>query len=136
MTDIKFWQGRVRKEWSGHPDMGWMAWDKIALPVIKGNIKPFERVLDVGCGTGRFSDFFDNYVGVDFVPEFIEEAERLHPGKIFIEADMNRLPFDNKEFDWALLISVAQSPPQEVKRVAKKVLLISYGEPKNFEIHD
>lgn len=136
MTDVAFWQTRAGKEWSGHPDMGWKNWDDIVTPIVAQNIKPFERVLDAGCGTGRFSDWFDNYVGVDFVPEFIKEAERLHPWKTFILADINKLPFDDKEFDWAIMFSVAQSPTNEVKRVAKKVLLISYGEPQNFEIHD
>jgi SAM-dependent methyltransferase len=47
--------------------------------------EPFS-VIDVGCGLGHFHDFladrkleFD-YLGVDIVHEFIEEAERAHAG--------------------------------------------------------
>ncbi|PFA62804.1 SAM-dependent methyltransferase [Bacillus sp. AFS015802] len=41
-----------------------------------------QNLLDLGCGTGqltiRFSDWCDKIVGIDFEPEMIEEARRLH----------------------------------------------------------
>ncbi|MBA3392224.1 MAG: class I SAM-dependent methyltransferase [Deltaproteobacteria bacterium] len=69
------------------------------------NIKD-ARVLDVGIGTGRtipyLAPFARRYVGVDFVPNMVAAAQRLHPGRDLRQADARELPFGDGEFDFVL----------------------------------
>jgi SAM-dependent methyltransferase len=104
------------------------------------------KVLDAGCGYGRLSQWFDDYTGVDFSPDFLELARQMNPGRTFIQADLKALPFKDDEFDWAICISIKQmvidslgekvwdEMAKELKRVAKKVLILEYTEPEDYEI--
>ena len=58
-------------------------------------------VLDLGCGLGDLKPFLDarfrdiTYLGVDFLPEFVQEARRRHghlPGTAFVQADFLSAP--------------------------------------------
>jgi ubiquinone/menaquinone biosynthesis C-methylase UbiE len=117
-------------------------WDYLAeihKTIVRRHVKPGDKVLDAGCGYGRASEWVDNYVGVDFSPDFIKEAQTLYPDKKFIQADLKKLPFKDNEFDLAICVSVKQmivsnlgendwlKMEKELKRVAKKVLELEYG---------
>ncbi len=103
-------------------------------------------VLDAGCGYGRASTWFDNYTGVDFSPDFLERAEERYPNDLFIQADLTQLPFEDNHFDWAICISIKAmvigrkgkemwvEMERELKRVAKKVLVLEYVNPETYEI--
>ena len=64
------------------------------------------RVLDIACGTGvaaaeaarRGAQAF----GVDFSPEMLAEATKLHRDVGFHEGDAEHLPFDDSTFDVAI----------------------------------
>lgn len=118
-------------------------WNKIEeshKEILQKLVKQSDKVLDAGCGYGRLAPFFDNYCGIDFIPAFIEEANTLYPNKRFMEADLRKLPFKDKEFDWGLLVSVRHmivgnlgkaewvKMENELKRVCKKLLILEYGE--------
>lgn len=104
------------------------------------------RVLDAGCGYGRWSELFDNYVGVDFSPDFIEIARKKYPNKEFVIADLKDLPFKDGEFDYAFCVSIRHmiignlgeevwaKMESELKRVAKTVLLLEYTNPENYDV--
>src|SRR3989344_3064413 len=66
-----------------------------------------EKVLDIGCGTGEFSVFFQNavYTGIDAEKKYIDYAQRNHKGK-FLTADASSLPFSENSFDKVLIIGV------------------------------
>ena len=53
-------------------------------------LKPYQdkKVLDVGCGYGRVSDMFENYLGIDPSEEMIKLAKELHPDKKFEIGDV------------------------------------------------
>lgn len=123
-------------------------WDRLLeahLEVIHQFIKPEDSVLDAGCGYGRMSVYFPNYVGVDFSPDFIAEAKSLFPEKQFSVEDLNKLPFKKNQFDWGLVISIKHmiignigvkewnKMQKEIKRVCKKVLILEYGELESEE---
>lgn len=65
--------------------------------------KSGERILDVAAGTGTSSVALGRrgarVVAVDFSPGMIAEGRRRHPGIEFVEADAERLPFGDDEFD-------------------------------------
>ena len=60
-------------------------------------------VLDIPCGTGRFSDLFDAYqchtIGADLSIEMLQQAQAKHPQHDFICADIGRLPFADDAID-------------------------------------
>lgn len=68
---------------------------------------PTEQVLDIGCGTGEFSVFFnpDNYTGVDIEKKYIEYAQKNYKGK-FLVVDANRLPFNDGAFQKVVIVGV------------------------------
>lgn len=112
--------------------------------IMKKEIKPEDRVLDIGCAFGRISPLFENYLGVDFSPDFIEEAKRLYPNKKFEIQDINNLPYEDKSFDVGIAISMKHMIlgnlgreawdviEKELKRVCKKVLILEYGEKEDY----
>ena len=65
--------------------------------------KPGERILDVAGGTGTSAATLAKsgatVIVVDFSPGMIEEGRRRNPRIEFIEADAQRLPFGDDEFD-------------------------------------
>ena len=124
----------------------WNGLAEIHKTIVRRHVKPGDRVLDAGCGYGRASEWVENYVGVDFSPDFIEEARALYPDKVFIQADLRELPFEDKEFDLAFCVSIKQmivanmgmgewlKMEKELKRVAKKVLELEYGSITDWRI--
>jgi demethylmenaquinone methyltransferase/2-methoxy-6-polyprenyl-1,4-benzoquinol methylase len=65
--------------------------------------KPGERILDIATGTGTSAAALArsgaSVVAVDFSPGMIAEGRRRHPRIEFVEADAERLPFGDAEFD-------------------------------------
>ena len=152
--DLNFWKQRIEEGGGVEKGMAvgfiWPVIDLIHKQYIIKNIKSRDKILDAGCGYGRASGWFkdENYTGVDFVPEFVEEARRRHPTKKFFLSDLSKLPFQKKEFDWGLLISVRvviRSDPngetkwfkveKELKRVCRKLLILEYANSIPEEIH-
>jgi demethylmenaquinone methyltransferase/2-methoxy-6-polyprenyl-1,4-benzoquinol methylase len=65
--------------------------------------KPRERILDVAAGTGTSSAALAKtgatVVAVDFSPGMIAEGRKRHPKIEFVEANAEKLPFGDDEFD-------------------------------------
>jgi ubiquinone/menaquinone biosynthesis C-methylase UbiE len=93
---------------------------------------PGERVLDLGCGNGRWFPLFQekkvDYIGIDNSEELIEIAKDKYPQGRFQKADALSLPFSNNSFDKVYSIAVLHHIPsrefrlqflKEVKRVLK-----------------
>jgi len=60
-------------------------------------------ILEIGCGTGRMSQFiaplFDDFVGIDISGEMIKQALNRLPKLKFVETDGSIIPFLDREFD-------------------------------------
>jgi len=146
----EFWKERIesaKQEWHSvyiTPQHDWKRLNrdhtKILDELVSGN------VLDAGCGYGRWSEHFDQYTGVDFSPDFIKKAKELYPDKTFIQADLKELPFKENEFDWAFCVSIKHmivsnlgqaewdKMEKEIKRVAKKLLILEYTTSYEYEV--
>ena len=94
-----------------------------------GRFRPGTRVIDLGCGSGVFTDLlkkrgFDS-VGVDLSPRLIAVARRSYPGVEFVEGDVEKLPFADASFDGVLLSGIVHHLPDpsrcaaEVHRILK-----------------
>lgn len=96
-----------------------------------------QRLLEIGCGTGVFLDALHqagfDVTGLDASPHMLEEArERLGNKADLHLGDAGHLPFDDKEFDFAVLLTVLEFCPdpglvlREAARVARKAVLVGF----------
>lgn len=60
------------------------------------------KVLDIGCGTGRFTAYLKNGVGIDYADAMIERAKLRYPMIPFHKMDVRRMAFKDKSFDGAV----------------------------------
>jgi len=92
---------------------------------------PGDKILDIGCGNGRFFELCNNkisYFGIDSSEELIKIAKNRYAEANFQVADALKLPFSDNYFDKVYSIAVFQHIPSkefrqqflnEVKRVLK-----------------
>ncbi len=88
-----------------------------------------EKIIDIGCGTGEFSEFFpkESYIGIDLDKKYITYAQEKYK-KDFKQADALHLPFVDHFFDRAIIVGMlhhlddtqAIGALKEAKRVLKK----------------
>lgn len=148
VSDPKFWKERLDcAKRDGHLHYSvylagsdlWQRIYNVHIGIINKEIPLGSKVLDIGCGYGRMSPLFEDYTGVDISPDFISLAKTTYPDRRFVLADLNKLPFKDKEFEVGFMISVkgmvignlgeeAWKPMEkECLRVCKKVLILEYG---------
>lgn len=80
---------------------------RLLIPFLKSRLHGNERrLLDFGCGFGRFTHELsrlvsEKAVGVDATPEFLEIAhtENRNPSKVSFHLARGTLPFPDREFD-------------------------------------
>lgn len=98
----------------------------LAQHIISG-----DKVLDIGCGNGRFFPIVEahggTYTGIDYSEGLIREARRLHPRGVFIAGDATALPFPDAHFDVAYSFAVIHHMPgnefrKQFVREARRVL--------------
>lgn len=92
-----------------------------------------EKVLDLGCGNGRFYELFQgkntDYIGIDSSEKLIEIAKKRYPKARFKVANALNLSFPNNFFDKVYAIAVLHHIPSQefrlqflrkIKRILKK----------------
>ena len=77
------------------------------------SLRPADRVLDVGCGTGALLSCLSKQhragqlAGVDPVPEMLAVASRRLPAEVLLRNGWaERLPFDDEQFDVVISCNV------------------------------
>jgi ubiquinone/menaquinone biosynthesis C-methylase UbiE len=105
--------------------------DVLEKGVIAGlcRIRPGERVLEIGCGTGHFSAYFKELgaevVGLDTSFEMLRVAKDRHSGLEidFSRGDAYRLPFSDDSFDLVAMITTLEfiSSPRQALEEAFRV---------------
>jgi demethylmenaquinone methyltransferase/2-methoxy-6-polyprenyl-1,4-benzoquinol methylase len=118
-------------------------WKKNFVKLIaKSNPK---KVLDCATGTGDIAfmlkEFTPSVTGIDFSEKMIELAnvrkEKNHSSVQFQVADIEKLPFQDKEFDAASIsfgirnVENLGKGLSELSRVAKSLYILEFGQPQN-----
>ncbi len=106
-------------------------WEEIEF-LFKDYLRPGEKVLDLGCGNGRYFPFFKEkraeYFGIDFSEKLIEIAKNNYPEAIFQIGDALNLPYPENFFDKVYSVATLHHIPseelrnqflKEIKRVLK-----------------
>jgi len=103
--------------------------------ITKFNLKCNEKILEIGCGAGLISQFFNNdydYYGIDYSYNLIIKNIKLFNSKLF-NCEATSTPFKNNYFDYSFCIGVFEYFPdtnyskrvlEEMKRVTKKAIYI------------
>jgi len=86
--------------------------------------KKKDRILDAGCGEGRFVAYAD--VGVDFSKGMLQRAKRRHQDGSFVRASLLHLPFGDKAFSTAFTVDVLlHIPPKKRKDASRELNRVS-----------
>lgn len=105
-------------------------WNEIGF-LFYNYLKENERVLDLGCGNGRYYEFFKDrnigYIGVDNSESLIKIAKEKYPKARFQIEDALALSFSDNYFDKIYSIAVLHHIPSQKLRMqflkeAKRVL--------------
>jgi tRNA (uracil-5-)-methyltransferase TRM9 len=101
------------------------------LNFLFNDLKEGEKVLDLGCGNGRWYKVFKekkvDYFGIDNSEKLIEIAKENFPEAKFFVGDAMNLPFPDNFFDKVYSIALLHHIPSEDFRIkvlkeAKRVL--------------
>lgn len=99
------------------------------------NIKKQDKVLEIGCGAGVFSNLFNedyDYYGIDYSAALINHNIKLFNSKVY-NCQANNLPYKDKFFDVCFSIGVFEYFPskeymqqvlKEIQRVTKNSIYI------------
>lgn len=114
-------------------DMG-QAFDRIQRRDVLCLLEPYTpggMVLDVGCGTGHWSGFFEQLgfrvVGVDVSARMIQEARLAHPNCRFQRADAARLPFSDGSMDMVVVMAALEFMAQPLEALAEMIRCLKPG---------
>jgi len=96
------------------------------LPINLRNLK----ILDIGCGSGQDAVYYNKMgaevYGIDISEKEIEMAQNLKVGT-FIVGDMNKLPYDDNYFDYAVSFYALQASPNVEKSLAEMIRVVKKG---------
>lgn len=91
------------------------------------------RWLDVGCGTGAFSELIMHHAapasltGIDPSQDQIDHVRKRLPSQTFQVADSRNLPFDDREFDVVASALVLHFIPDRAKAFAEMKRVLRSG---------
>lgn len=89
--------------------------------------KPGDKILDVGCGTGKYTKIFQNsdYIGIDINENYLDYARRRYSFGKFMNMDATKLDFPDNNFKFVFSVSTfhhlsdaqIEQAAEEMKRV-------------------
>lgn len=126
LDDVRQSYNLIAEDFSRTRNSVWEEFKPLAEYIKRG-----DKVLDLGCGNGRFIEFFQDknieYVGIDNSQKLIEIARQKHPNGNFQIFDGLKIPFPDDYFDAIFCIAVLHHIPgnqlrQEFLEEARRVL--------------
>jgi ubiquinone/menaquinone biosynthesis C-methylase UbiE len=119
----------LKRKSPDHPIVAECVLPKIEFIKRYVNITAETRLLDVGCGNGFFTYYFDKICDTSGV-DYSEKMLQINPVKKTFLMDANNLKFENNSFDISFShgflhhVDNMDKVIQEMKRVSKKYVII------------
>ena len=107
-----YWEGRA-EQWIASRKPGMHTWWK----EIEKLVDPDWKVLELGCGDGRWSEKFKNYQGSDISPNLLEYCAKTYPDKEWFWHDMRN---SITKGDWDLIFTYTawlHVSPKDIRKV-------------------
>jgi SAM-dependent methyltransferase len=126
---VIYWEGQRKRRDPTDPIIQSFVQPKIDFMLRHISLPPDGRILDVGCGNGYFTHYFDHYgnvVGVDYASAMLA----MHPGSRLVQASAFELPFETGSFDVVFCSNLLHHVPDpvavvgEMKRVSRRYVVI------------
>ena len=140
----RLWE-RQTQDWADIQEKTGISGYEYALTQLEVNA--YMSLLDIGCGSGIFSDFAQSkglsITGIDACEKLIKHAKQRNPDINFLEGDMEELPFSNDSFDVVCGFNSFQyagnikNALTEAKRVLKengKIVVMIWGNKEDCEV--
>jgi len=128
------WKKKRSREWRPYVEIIEPYLDNLILNYTKEDNLPL-IFIDLGCGSGRHSDFFQKFCDRLIDLDESREMLKINPSKsIKIQAQMNSLPFRNSSFDGIFSVAslhhlkslkARNTTIMEIERIGKSNALIS-----------
>lgn len=108
---------------------------KIRQILTDNNIR---SVLDSGCGPGTELRSYQNvgmdlkYVGIDISEKMLKIARERNPDYLFVEGDVNRMPFADYSFEAVVLKHILEHLPyyqqalKEATRISSRIVVVNF----------
>ena len=120
-----YWEGVSSEKRFAHP---------LRLNWLTSHFSVGQTILDCGCGYGRILGNLEQYgyqyaIGADFSHGMLRRCHQLAPNLKVVQADAERLPFQDRSLDAVLLFAVLTSLPlddqqgalfSEVQRILRR----------------
>jgi len=116
MTELSRRYDAVSDSFSGSRESSWSELDFLFNNLLEKG----DRVLDIGCGNGRFYEKIApvaDYIGIDNSKELVRIARKSYPEGDFRVIDALETPFPDGEFDRAYVIALLHHIPSEFLRM-------------------
>lgn len=136
--------GKKSKDWAAIQEPTGDSGYEHALQSLQ--IKPNQTLLDIGCGTGYFSDLAHkqgvDVTGIDASEELIKQAKKRNSEIKFSSGEMEELPFEDNAFDFVCGFNSYQyaadlkNALSEAKRTLKdkgKLVVMIWGNKEDCE---
>jgi len=100
------------------------------------DLRPGNKVLDAGCGSGRLLPYLLKAVGqrglvvaADFAFQMVDRARKklAAPNLIFLQADVTRMPLADNFFDRIILLALFPHLPQKAQALEEFYRLLKPG---------
>jgi len=115
LNDIKNSYDLIAEDFSRTRKFVWKEFGSLA-----GYAENGDKILDLGCGNGRFVELFKNkgvkYIGIDVSEKLIEIARKKYPEEKFQVFDGLKIPSEDNYFDKIFCIAVLHHIPGEELR--------------------
>lgn len=138
---------RYDERWSGSRGLARDRRKQRALLRALTALGEVRSVVDVPCGTGRFTEFLRSrglsYVGVDASPAMLGEARSKSAGARLVAADLGRLPLADRSVDAAVcirLMHLVRDPAlraaflRELARVSRLGVIVDFRQDRALRV--
>jgi SAM-dependent methyltransferase len=127
----RFWTGWVAESsaWEDNPDNRRRA--EVVLAAIDGFVRPHDRVLDVGCGTGwmtrQLGRRSDRVTGQDLASDAMDALRRTHPQVTWIGGDFVTVALNEPAYEAIVCMETISHVPDQKAFAARIVQLLAPG---------